>query len=140
MVRFISAGVLCSIVSAALVPLSAAAQDIDAPPWWHMALAQTSADQQAPEKMRDLQERLDLTVVGAPRVYASDILGNAALEGELTIARLGAEGAEVFLTYKQGARMGLTVLNQRVIMLNVPQDVPVKSFKIIYPHTAAAQK
>ena len=44
------------------------------------------------------------------------------------------------LTYKQGARMGATVLNQRVIMLNVPKDVPVKSFKIIYPHTAAAQK
>ena len=78
--------------------------------------------------------------VGAPRVYASDILGNAALEGELTIARLDAEGAEVILTYKQGSRMGATVLNQRVIMLNVPKDVPVKSFKIIYPHTAAAQK
>ena len=92
------------------------------------------------EKMRDLQERLDLTVVGAPRVYANDILGNAALEGELTIARLDAEGAEVILTYKQGSRMGATVLNQRVIMLNVPKDVPVKSFKIIYPHTAAAQK
>ena len=72
------------------------------------------------EKMRDLQERLDLTVVGAPRLYASDILGNAALEGELTIARLDAEGAEVILTCKQGARMGATVLNQRVIMLNVP--------------------
>lgn len=52
------------------------------------------------EKMQDLQERLDLTVVGAPRVYDSDILGNAALEGELTIARLDAEGAEVILTYK----------------------------------------
>jgi len=78
--------------------------------------------------------------VGAPRVYASDILGNAALEGELTIARLDAEGAEVILIYKQGSRMGATVLNQRLIMLNVPKDVPVKSFKIIYPHTAAAQK
>jgi hypothetical protein len=73
-------------------------------------------------------------------VYASDILGNAALEGELTIARLDAEGAEVILTYKPGSRMGPTVLNQRVIILNVPKDVPVKSFKIIYPHTAAAQK
>ena len=92
------------------------------------------------EKMRDLQERLDLTVVGAPRVYANDILGNAALEGELTIARLDAEGAEVILTYKQGSRMGATVLNQRVNTLNVPKDVPVKCFKIIYHHTAAAQK
>jgi hypothetical protein len=92
------------------------------------------------EKMQDLQERLDLTVVGAPRVYASDILGNAALERELTIARLDADGAEVILTYKQGSRMGAKVLNQRVIMLNVPKDVPVKSFKIIYPHSAAAQK
>ena len=73
-------------------------------------------------------------------MYASDILGNAALEGELTIARLDAEGAEVILIYKQGSRMGATVLNQRLIMLNVPKDVPVKSFKIIYPHTAAAQK
>ncbi len=63
------------------------------------------------EKMRDLQERLDLTVVGAPRVYANDILGNAALEGELTIACLDAEGAEVILTCKQGSRMGATVLN-----------------------------
>ena len=52
------------------------------------------------EKMRDLQERLDLTDVRAPRVYANDILGNAALEGELTIARLDAEGAEVILTCK----------------------------------------
>ena len=52
------------------------------------------------ERMRDLQERPDLTVVWAPRVYDSDILGNAALEGELTIARLDAEGAEVILTYK----------------------------------------
>jgi hypothetical protein len=92
------------------------------------------------EKMQDLQERLDLTVVGAPRVYDSDILGNAALERELTIARLDADGAEVILTYKQGSRMGAKVLNQRVIMLNVPKDVPVKSFKIIYPHSAAAQK
>jgi hypothetical protein len=92
------------------------------------------------EKMQDLQERLDLTVVGAPRVYASDILGNTALERELTIARLDADGAEVILTYKQGSRMGAKVLNQRVIMLNVPKDVPVKSFKIIYPHSAAAQK
>ena len=92
------------------------------------------------EKMQDLQERLDLTVVGAPRVYASDILGNAALERESTIARLDADGAEVILTYKQGSRMGAKVLNQRVIMLNVPKDVPVKSFKIIYPHSAAAQK
>lgn len=48
MVRFISAGVLCSIVSAALVPLSAAAQDSDPPALWHMALAQTSAHRQAP--------------------------------------------------------------------------------------------
>ena len=48
MVRFISAGVLCSIVSAALVPLSAAAQDSDPAPWWHRALAQTSAHRQAP--------------------------------------------------------------------------------------------
>lgn len=92
------------------------------------------------EKMRDLQERLDLTDVRAPRVYANDILGNAALEGELTIARLDAEGAEVILTYKQGSRMGATVLNQRVNMLNVPKDVPVKCFKITYHHTAAAQK
>ena len=73
-------------------------------------------------------------------MYASDILGNAALEGELTIARLDAEGAEVILTYKQGSEMGATVLNQRLILLSVPKDVPVKSFKIIYPHTAAAQK
>jgi len=35
--------------------------------------------------------------------------------------------------------MGARVLNQRLIMLNVPKDVPVKSFKIIYPHTAAAK-
>ena len=40
MVLFILADVLCSIVSAALVPLSAAEQDSDPPPWWHMALAQ----------------------------------------------------------------------------------------------------
>ena len=92
------------------------------------------------EKMRDLQERLDLTDVRAPRVYANDILGYAALEGELTIARLDAEGAEVILTYKQGSRMGATVLNQRVNMLNVPKDVPVKCFKITHHHTAAAQK
>ena len=56
--------------------------------------------------MRGLQERLNLTVVGSPRVYASDILGNVALESELTIARLDAEGAEVILTYKQGANGG----------------------------------
>ena len=40
MVRFILADVLCSIVSAALVPLSAAAQDSEPAPWWQMALAQ----------------------------------------------------------------------------------------------------
>jgi hypothetical protein len=67
-------------------------------------------------------------------------LATLLLKAKLTIARLDAEGAEVILTYKQGSRMGATVLNQRVIMLNVPKDAPVKSFKIIYPHTAAAQK
>ena len=46
----------------------------------------------------------------------------------------------MILTYKQGSRMGAKVLNQRVIMLNVPKDVPDKSFKIIYPHTAAGEK
>jgi hypothetical protein len=36
--------------------------------------------------------------------------------------------------------MGARVLNQRFIMLSEPKDVPVKSFKIIYPRTAAAKK
>ena len=73
MVRFISAGVLGSIVSAALVPLSAAAQDSDPAPWWHVALAQTAdftfsewtitsdflpeGQPVTVERMRDLQER-----------------------------------------------------------------------------------
>ena len=39
-------------------------------------------------------------------VYASNILGNAAVEGELTIEHLDAKGAEVIVTYKQGSGVG----------------------------------
>ena len=47
---------------------------------------------------------------------------------------------EVSLTYQQGSAVGATVLNQRVIMLNLPKDVPVKSFKIIYHPPGGAKK
>lgn len=92
------------------------------------------------EQVRDVQDRLDLPISGEPMVYASNILGNAAVEGELTIEHLDAKGAEVIVTYKQGSGMGATVLNQRLIMLNVPKDVSVKSFKIIYPEPLAVKK
>ena len=92
------------------------------------------------EQIRDVQDRLDLPISGEPTVYASNILGNAAVEGELTIEHLDAKGAEVIVTYKQGSGMGATVLNQRLIMLNVPKDVSVKSFKIIYPEPLAVKK
>jgi hypothetical protein len=36
--------------------------------------------------------------------------------------------------------MGATVLNQRLIILNVPKDVSVKSFRIIYPEPLAVKK
>ena len=92
------------------------------------------------EQIRDVQDRLDLPISGEPTVYASNILGNAAVEGELTIEHLDAKGAEVIVTYKQGSGMGATVLNQRLIMLNVPKDVSVKSFQIIYPEPLAVKK
>lgn len=92
------------------------------------------------EQVRDVQDRLDLPISGEPTVYASNILGNAAVEGELTIEHLDAKGAELIVTYKQGSGMGATVLNQRLIMLNVPKDVSVKSFRIIYPEPLAVKK
>ncbi|MDB2398947.1 hypothetical protein N9W18_03340 [Planktomarina sp.] len=92
------------------------------------------------EQMWDVQDRLDLPISGEPTVYASNILGNAAVEGELTIKHLDAKGADVIVTYKQGLGMGATVLNQRLIMLNVPKDVSVKRFKIIYPEPLAIKK
>ena len=92
------------------------------------------------EQMRELQDRLDLPIASTGMVYASDILGNTAMEGELTIERMDAKGAEVSLTYQQGSAVGATVLNQRVIMLNLPKDVPVKSFKIIYHPPGGAKK
>ena len=90
--------------------------------------------------MWDVQDRLDLPISGEPTVYASNILGNAAVEGELTIKHLDAKGADVIVTYKQGLGMGATVLNQRLFMLNVPKDVSVKRFKIIYPELLAIKK
>lgn len=92
------------------------------------------------EQMRDLHERLDLHIAARSMVYISDILGNAAWEGELTIKGLDAAGAEVILTYKRGSRAGAAVLNQRLILLNVPTDVALKSFKIIYDQPATAKK
>ena len=92
------------------------------------------------EQVRDVQDRWDLPISGEPAVYASNILGNAAVEGELTIEHLDAKGADVIVTYKQGSGMGATVLNQRLIMLNVPKDVSVKSFRIIYPEPLAVKK
>lgn len=92
------------------------------------------------EQIRDVQDRLDLPISGEPTVYASNILGNAAVEGELTIEHLDAKGAEVIVTYKQGSGMGATVLNQRLIMLNVPKDVSVKSFKNHLSRAACCQK
>ena len=65
------------------------------------------------EQMRDLHERLNVPIAARSKVYVSDILGNAAWEGELTIKGLDAAGAEVILTYKRGSRAGAVVLNQR---------------------------
>ena len=92
------------------------------------------------EQMRDLHERLDLHIAARSMVYISDILGNAAWEGKLTIKGLDAVGAELILTYKRGSRAGAAVLNQRLILLNVPTDVALKSFKIIYDQPATAKK
>lgn len=47
------------------------------------------------EQMRDLHERLNVPIAARSKVYVSDILGNAAWEGELTIKGLDAAGAEV---------------------------------------------
>ena len=92
------------------------------------------------EQVRDVQDRMDLPISGEPTFYASNILGNAAVEGELTIEHLDAKGAEVIVTYKQGLGMGAAVLNQPLIMLNVPKDVSVKSCRIIYPEPLAVKK
>jgi hypothetical protein len=83
------------------------------------------------EQMRDLHERLNVPIAARSKVYGSDILGNAAWEGELTIKGLDAAGAEVILTYKRGSRAGAAVLNQRLILLNLPKDMALKNFKII---------
>ena len=63
-------------------------------------------------------------------VYASGILGNAVLEGELKIDHSGAKVENVILTYKLGSGMGATVLNKNLIMLNVPKDLPFKISKL----------
>ena len=63
-------------------------------------------------------------------VYASGILGNAVLEGELKIDHSDAKGENVILTYKLGSGMGATVLNKNLIMLNVPKDLPFKISKL----------
>ena len=92
------------------------------------------------EQMRDLHERLNVPIAARSKVYVSDILGNAAWEGELTIKGLDAAGAEVILTYKRGSRAGAVVLNQRWILLSLPKDVAPKNFKIIYEQPATAKK
>jgi hypothetical protein len=92
------------------------------------------------EQMRDLHERLNVPIAARSKVYVSDILGNAAWEGELTIKGLDAVGAEVILTYKRGSRAGAAVLNQRLILLSLPKDVALKNFKIIYEQPATAKK
>ena len=92
------------------------------------------------EQMRDLHERLNVPIAARSKVYGSDILGNAAWEGELTIKGLDAAGAEVILTYKRGSRAGAAVLNQRLILLSLPKDVALKNFKIIYEQPATAKK
>ena len=92
------------------------------------------------EQMRDLHERLNVPIAARSKVYGSDILGNATWEGELTIKGLDASGAEVVLTYKRGSRAGAAVLNQRLILLNVPKDVALKNFKIIYEQSATTKK
>ena len=92
------------------------------------------------EQMRDLHERLDLHIAARSMVYISDILGNAAWEGELTIKGLDAAGAELILTYKRGSRAGAAVFNQRLILLSLPKDVALKDFKIIYDQPAMAKK
>ena len=92
------------------------------------------------EQMRDLPERLNVPIAARSKVYVSDILGNAAWEGELTIKGLDAAGAEVSLTYKRGSRAGAAVLNQRLILLSLPKDVALKNFKIIYEQPATAKK
>ena len=92
------------------------------------------------EQMRDLHERLNVPIAARSKVYGSDILGNAAWEGELTIKGLDAAGAEVILIYKRGSRAGAAVLNQRLILLSLPKDVALKNFKIIYEQPATAKK
>ena len=92
------------------------------------------------EQVRDVQDRMDLPISGEPTFYASNILGNAAVEGELTIEHLDAKGAEVIVTYKQGSGMGATVLNKNLIILNVPKDSPVENFKIIYLQPSTVKK
>ena len=90
--------------------------------------------------MWDVQDRLDLPVAGARMVYASCILGNAALEGEFKIDHSDAKGKNVVLTYKPGSGMGVTVLNKNLIMLKVPKDLPIKNFKIIYHQPSVVKK
>jgi hypothetical protein len=46
----------------------------------------------------------------------------------------------VILIYKRGSRAGAVVLNQRLILLNVPKDVALKNFKIIYEQSATTKK
>ena len=92
------------------------------------------------EQVRDVQDRMDLPISGEPTFYASNILGNAAVEGELTIEHLDAKGAEVIVTYKQGSGMGATVLNKNLIILHVPKDSPVENFKIIYLQPSTVKK
>ena len=92
------------------------------------------------EQMRDLHERLNVPIAARSKVYVSDILGNAAWEGELTIKGLDAAGAEVILIYKRGSRAGAAVLNQRLVLLSLPKDVALKNFKIIYEQPATAKK
>ena len=90
--------------------------------------------------MLDVQDQLVLPVARARMVYASGILGNAALEGELKIDHSDAKGESVILTYKPDSGMGAAVLNKNFIMLNVPKDSLVKNFKIIYLQPSALKK
>jgi len=90
--------------------------------------------------MWDVQYQLDLPVAGARVVYASGILGNAALEGELKIDHSDAKGENVILTYKPDSGMGATVLNKNLIILNVPKDSPVENLKIIYLQPSTVKK
>ena len=46
----------------------------------------------------------------------------------------------MILIYKRGSRGGAAVLNQRLILLNVPKDVALKNFKIIYEQPVTAKK